>query len=41
MDLGIYLVLVGEQGREQLLTYMRVRCEREREQDRQRPRQVS
>jgi len=41
MDLGIYLVLIVEQGREQLLTYMRVRCEREREQERQRSRQVS
>jgi hypothetical protein len=41
MDLGIYLVLIGEQGREQLLTYLRVRYEREREQERPRPRQAS
>jgi hypothetical protein len=35
MELGIYLVLIGEQGRGQLLMYLRMRSEREREQQRQ------
>ena len=41
MDLGIYLVLIGKEGREQLLTYLRVRNERECAVERQRPREAS
>jgi hypothetical protein len=41
IDLGIYLALIGEHGRGQLLMYLRVRSERERGRERQRLDQAS
>lgn len=41
IDYGIYLALIGEHGRGQLLMYLRTRSEREKGRERQRLDQAS